>query len=700
MLRWFLLSLPFAANLLYGAVGPIQDCEPSEQTLQTLRQIDRSDSGAWLDIHKQQFALEEAMAKQPDNVFLHIRYRQLVRMKSEADMKAAIEKYKRLAEENPTSDEFQFLYAYFLIDRDTPQTITLLKRITSGGRGYPMAYLRLSDIYGYGKFADRTQARAQLVRYYEVCPASLDGKALSLLLDNSDPPVAAKYATVLRERLTHETAVDRQFAWETVWNLEFRAHPPEEHTAVRKQLKEDLDRLRQGPQGASLQMLPLLGHGYAMLGDAAAQRELEDQILDRFPNTLEAQSVVDTRWRKEHPYPKPEDTDEIRHAFYLAELEFADQQSKKYPSEFNYAQMKFDAVGNLSETPSGQLIEAAETLRKTGATAGVWAMPPFPFQIARAYLKKGILAEQVPALVEEGRKNYQSQPRWTSDRDPAELKTLEDGNDFYTDIEAANLVLDAAARLKKPQVAQDAIEKLAMVKTDKPAQQAVLWPLKAKWAELNGHKLDALLMYRMALDTRSREFRPFPGEKDEVSENYDRLWGELGGTAEASDLLLRKVKPVEAKAAGPWEKPTRDLPSWELPDLEGKTWRLASLHGKMLLINVWSTWCGACRLEHPYLEKLYAKLRARNDVQVLTFNIDEEIGLVEPYMKENKYTFPVLLAKDYVNDLLPAVSIPRNWIVDGNGKWEWENVGFSPSNWDEDILQRLAGENPQAAREP
>jgi hypothetical protein len=69
-------------------------------------------------------------------------------------------------------------------------------------------------------------------------------------------------------------------------------------------------------------------------------------------------------------------------------------------------------------------------------------------------------------------------------------------------------------------------------------------------------------------------------------------------------------------------------------------------------------------------------------------------------MKVNKYTFPVLLAKDYVNDLLPAVSIPRNWIVDGNGKWEWENVGFSPSNWDEDILQRLAGENPQAAREP
>ena len=59
-------------------------------------------------------------------------------------------------------------------------------------------------------------------------------------------------------------------------------------------------------------------------------------------------------------------------------------------------------------------------------------------------------------------------------------------------------------------------------------------------------------------------------------------------------------------------------------------------------------------------------------------------------MKEKGYTFPVLLAKSYVDDLLPVLSIPRNWIVDLQGKWQWEQTGFgSDAKWEEDMLLKL-----------
>jgi hypothetical protein len=75
---------------------------------------------------------------------------------------------------------------------------------------------------------------------------------------------------------------------------------------------------------------------------------------------------------------------------------------------------------------------------------------------------------------------------------------------------------------------------------------------------------------------------------------------------------------------------------------------------------------------------------------VLSFNIDEELGLVEPYLKEKGYTFPVLTAYSFVMSLLDSVGIPQNWIVDPKGAWRWTQLGFGgETNWPESMIQRL-----------
>lgn len=141
------------------------------------------------------------------------------------------------------------------------------------------------------------------------------------------------------------------------------------------------------------------------------------------------------------------------------------------------------------------------------------------------------------------------------------------------------------------------------------------------------------------------------------------------------------------------EASPKPIPAFELPDLTGKTWRLKDLNGKMLLINVWATWCGPCQAELPHLQKLYEKIiKDRSDLQLLTFNIDEDLGLVAPYMKEKGYTFPVLPAYSTVVTLLDGFAIPQNWIVDERGTWRWRQIGWdegSDSDFEKDMLKQL-----------
>jgi thiol-disulfide isomerase/thioredoxin len=110
-------------------------------------------------------------------------------------------------------------------------------------------------------------------------------------------------------------------------------------------------------------------------------------------------------------------------------------------------------------------------------------------------------------------------------------------------------------------------------------------------------------------------------------------------------------------------------------------------------INVWATWCGFCVAEHPAFQKLYDKLKDRPDVVLLTFNVDESVAEIEPYMKKNGYTFPVIPAQSLVNTVLPEVGIPRNWIFDTKGVFRWEQIGYNSSDadWEKKFLEVLEG---------
>jgi thiol-disulfide isomerase/thioredoxin len=242
--------------------------------------------------------------------------------------------------------------------------------------------------------------------------------------------------------------------------------------------------------------------------------------------------------------------------------------------------------------------------------------------------------------------------------------------------------------VKQPEKAGAIESDLAEFHPAKPYQKSTLLQVQARAAELLGRKLDALMMYRSALEARPQ---PPRGGTDPLAENIDRLWKELGGTAATRPLFDNKQAGAQEANASRWERPKSPLPAFELSDFEGKNWKLADLAGKAVLINLWATWCGPCRQEHPEFQKLYEKLKGRPDVVVLAFNVDTDLSRVVPYIKENKYTFPSLAAYDFVRTYYPdSFSIPQNWLIDPAGKLEWIQTGYgSEPNWQETMLAKL-----------
>lgn len=122
----------------------------------------------------------------------------------------------------------------------------------------------------------------------------------------------------------------------------------------------------------------------------------------------------------------------------------------------------------------------------------------------------------------------------------------------------------------------------------------------------------------------------------------------------------------------------QSMPAFEAKDLQGKTWRLEDLRGKVAYVNVWATWCGPCREELPHVQELFERTRGRDDVVFLTMNVDERPEKVAPFVEQGGYTFPVLFAREYVRGTLATQGIPRNWVIDRNGVWHVDEIGYRP----------------------
>jgi thiol-disulfide isomerase/thioredoxin len=104
-----------------------------------------------------------------------------------------------------------------------------------------------------------------------------------------------------------------------------------------------------------------------------------------------------------------------------------------------------------------------------------------------------------------------------------------------------------------------------------------------------------------------------------------------------------------------------------LKDLNGRPVSISDFRGKIVFLNFWTTWCYACRIEMPDMEKLHQKFK-NDDFAMVTINLQESASQVEQFFKDFELTFTALLDSDgAVGAHFMINAIPTTFILDKKG---------------------------------
>jgi thiol-disulfide isomerase/thioredoxin len=150
---------------------------------------------------------------------------------------------------------------------------------------------------------------------------------------------------------------------------------------------------------------------------------------------------------------------------------------------------------------------------------------------------------------------------------------------------------------------------------------------------------------------------------------------------------------IAALAGSSWAevKVKGDKLKFALPNLEGKV--ISSddeqFKGKVLLVDVWGSWCPPCRNELPVLKELQSKYKDEGfEVVGISFehgqSDKERLATLKKFSKENELNYTVLFGGDtsLVEEKLPGLEgftgFPTNFFIGRDGKVHDVKVGFSP----------------------
>jgi hypothetical protein len=601
------LLAPALATTARAQVAP---CEASTKVKEALRNLPESTGDSQADRAARIAALKALLKRYPYDLFVHSRYQDEAMYPTVKERDAVIAEYSTLAEKHAKDPVYAYLAARAQIGVNTKLVLPQLEALTSR---VPSARLALVRIYQASNFKDPKKAREQLETFMKSCPATLSPYQY---LRSAEP---SEFLTQSVERLRTllQSRTDREAIgyYSTLWSLEFRVKPAPEHEALRKQVAEDLKRLRAIDPGKNATYYSVLQNGYKLANDAEGEKWAAQQARVRFPRT--SFYSVKNEFLKANPYAKPTDPPEKRKAFLDAYVNASAEWVRQWPNEVS---AWFDRVGALREAEqvSPADVEAAGEglLRTIGKNPNDMSfMSPtggssFALVVADLYATKGVRLDRLPDLVRDGIPELEL------------LRTIGLPSDLYPPIDTTSsleasrwygavTIADIWLKVKDRDRAREALVRLqTLAEQSKPkadpkdpqqaarqrtylSRQVTYWRAMGDLAQLEGHKTDAMTFYQNALLARLQP--PAGAEKDELAEKVHTLWKELGGSNEAWQAWFTRrdlfgQAPTELTAGGRWTKIEKSLPDFELADLSGAKWRLADFKGKTTLVGIWATW--------------------------------------------------------------------------------------------------------------
>lgn len=100
----------------------------------------------------------------------------------------------------------------------------------------------------------------------------------------------------------------------------------------------------------------------------------------------------------------------------------------------------------------------------------------------------------------------------------------------------------------------------------------------------------------------------------------------------------------------------------------GQDASLSDLKGKVVLLNLWASWCGPCKDEAPVLERIWNRYESKGLV-VLGIDIQDLSSDARAFIKEYGLTYPSLRdGSDDSKSALEATGVPETYLIDRKGR--------------------------------
>jgi len=118
----------------------------------------------------------------------------------------------------------------------------------------------------------------------------------------------------------------------------------------------------------------------------------------------------------------------------------------------------------------------------------------------------------------------------------------------------------------------------------------------------------------------------------------------------------------------------------QLKDAYGNNVRMSDFRGKVVFLNFWATWCAACVVEMPSMEKLHRRFKDRDFVMV-AINVQESDAQVKAFFEKLKLSFTTLLdVNGEVATGFAVNALPTTYVLDKQGRLIGAAIGSR--EWD------------------
>jgi len=164
-----------------------------------------------------------------------------------------------------------------------------------------------------------------------------------------------------------------------------------------------------------------------------------------------------------------------------------------------------------------------------------------------------------------------------------------------------------------------------------------------------------------------------------------------------SDASEAQIAAAKKEAEEQFEKFESFPFDFTLTDVEDKERKLADYKGKVLIVDIWGTWCPPCRMEIPHFVELHKRYKDAG-LEIVGVNYEEgeaaEVkALIKKFMEENGMTYTCVVGDDATRERVPNFEgFPTTLFIDRTGKVRLKEVGYKPLASLEAIVVKLLDE--------